>query len=363
MEKYKKITYISIFTVAILLLSYVFLKYLLGIFLPFALSFLIVALARPMINKMCKNRKIPKQLASILVISILLFIIVYVSIICVSYGIKQLGLITNNILNNLSNENNFISEAFDKVENLKTKFPFLNKILPGMDESLYSVLLETVGNSLKGLSTKLTSLMANFISSLPSFIVLLIVIILSLFYFSKDYDLIAKKIEKSFPEKISQKLPNIKREVVSMVSKYIKAYSILLFISWVQLFSGFLILGVKNSFLIAVIISFVDMLPVLGVGTVLIPWSIVELVSGNTFVGIGLIILFLIVYIVRQIAEPKILSKQMNIHPLLTIFAMYAGLKILGIGGLIIAPFLAFLLKTVFNSIKKEKNVENQEKL
>ena len=79
--------------------------------------------------------------------------------------------------------------------------------------------------------------------------------------------------------------------------------------------------------------------------------------------GIGLLILFLIVYIVRQIAEPKILSKQMNVHPLITIFALYAGLKLLGIGGLIIAPFLAFLIKTVYNSIKKEKNVENQEKL
>lgn len=363
MEKYKKITYISISAVAILLLSYVFLKYLLGIILPFALSYIIVALARPIINKMCKNRKIPKRLASIIVISILLFLIIYLTVICVSYGIKQLGNITNNIINDLSNENNFLSQVFDKIENLKTKFPFLNNILPGMDESLYSVLLETIGNALKELSTKLTSIMAKFISLLPSFFIMLIVIILSLFYFSNDYDLIAEKIEKSFPEKISKNLPSIKREVISMVSKYLKSYTILMLISLTLLFSGFLILGVKNSFLLALLISFVDMLPILGVGTVLIPWSIVELINGNTFSGIGLLTLFLIVYIVRQIAEPKILSKQMNLHPLVTIFSMYAGLKILGIGGLIIAPFIAFLLKTVFNFIKKEKNVENREKL
>ncbi len=363
MEKYKKIAYISISTVAILSLAYVFFKYALGIFLPFAFSYLIVALARPIINKMCKKRRVPKPLASILVISIILFIVVYLTVICVSYGIRQLGSITNNILDNLSSESNFISNSFEWIESLKSKFPFLNSILPGMDESLYSMLLETVGNTLKGLSSRLTSFMAGFISSFPSFVVMLIVIVLSLFYFSKDYDLIAEKIEETAPEKIARKLPIIKKEIISMVSKYLKAYSILLIISLIQLFSGFLILGVKNSFLLAVVISFVDMLPILGVGTVLIPWSIVELVRGNTFMGIGLIILFIIVYIVRQIAEPKILSKQMNIHPLITVFAMYAGLKLLGIGGLIIAPFLAFVVKTVYNSIKKEKNVENQEKL
>ena len=101
----------------------------------------------------------------------------------------------------------------------------------------------------------------------------------------------------------------------------------------------------------------------LGVGTVLIPWAVISLVSGNTFLGIGLLILFAIVYVVRQFAEPRILSSQMDVHPLVTLFAMYAGFKILGIGGLIIAPFFAFLIKTVYNSIKKEKNVENQEEL
>lgn len=363
MEKYRKITYISISILALVVLSYIFLKYALGIILPFAFSYLIVALARPIINKMCRKRKIPKQFASILVISILLFIVVYITVVCVSYGIRQLGDITNSILDNLSQENNFISNAFDAVENLKGRFPFLNSILPGMDESLYSIMLETVGNGFKALSGKLTSFMARLVSSLPSFIIMLIAVILSLFYFSKDYDLIAKKIEKSFPEKIASKLPIVKREIVGMVSKYIKAYSILLLITLVQLFSGFLILGIKNSFLLSVLIAFVDMLPILGVGTVLIPWAIVELIGGNTFVGIGLVILFIIVYIVRQIAEPKVLSKQMNVHPLITLFAMYAGLKILGIGGLIIAPFIAFVGKTVYNSIKKEKNIENQAKL
>ncbi len=363
MEKYKKIAYISISILAILALSYIFLKYALGIFLPFAFSLLIVSLARPIINKMCSKRKIPKQFASILVISVLLFITIYLSVITISYALDQLGRITNGVLENLSQENNFLSNFFEAIEGFKDKFPFLNNILPGMDESLYTLVMDTIGSGFKDLSSKLTSLMARFISSLPAFIITLVVILLSLFYFSKDYDLIAEKSLNLLPKKFSNKLPTIKREIVSVVTKYLKSYLILLLITFVQLFSGFLILGIDSSFLLAILIAFVDMLPVLGVGTVLIPWSIVELISGNTFVGVGLLVLYLIVYIIRQLAEPRILSSQMDVHPLVTLFAMYAGLKILGLGGMIIAPFFAFVIKTVYNSIKKEKNIENQDKL
>jgi hypothetical protein len=87
------------------------------------------------------------------------------------------------------------------------------------------------------------------------------------------------------------------------------------------------------------------------------------LATGKTLTGIGILILFAVCYIVRQLAEPKILSKQMNVHPLITIFAMYAGFKITGIAGLILAPFLTFVIKTICVSIKKEKTVENQVKL
>ena len=363
MEKYKKISYISISAVAIIAIIYVFLKYALNIILPFAVSFLIVSLARPIINKMCVKRRIPKPFASVLVISVLLFLTAYLSVITVSYALEQLGGITNAILDNLSSEENFLSNAFEKIEEFKLRFPFLNNILPGMDESLYNVALDMVVNGFKELSGKLTSLMASFISSLPIFVVTLVVVILSLFYFSKDYDLIIEKIQGLFPKKLSGILPTVKKDISGVVNKYFKSYFILLIITFAELFSGFLILNISNSFLLAILIAFVDLLPILGVGTVLIPWGIIELIKGNTFLGVGLLILFLILYIARQFIEPKILSKQMDMHPLITIFAMYAGLKLSGLGGMIIAPFIAFVAKTVYNSIKKEKNIENQGKL
>ena len=184
---------------------------------------------------------------------------------------------------------------------------------------------------------------------------------LSLFYFAKDYEKIGRKTVSILPKFLAKKAPQIKNDIILVVSKYVKSYILLLVITFAILFSGFLILGIENSFTLAIIISFVDILPILGVGTVLIPWAIILIIGGQTKLAIGLIVLFVVCYIVRQYAEPKIVSTQMEVHPLLTLFAMYAGLKLAGILGLIFAPLVAFVAKTAYNSFKKEKTVDNQD--
>jgi predicted PurR-regulated permease PerM len=131
-----------------------------------------------------------------------------------------------------------------------------------------------------------------------------------------------------------------------------------MFLTFAMLFSGFLMLGIENSLTLALIIALVDILPILGVGTVLVPWSVILIVNGESELGMGLLVLFIAIYLVRQYAEPKIVSAQMDVHPLIVLFAMYAGLKLAGILGLIFAPLIVFVIKTVYVSFKKEKTVD-----
>ena len=98
-------------------------------------------------------------------------------------------------------------------------------------------------------------------------------------------------------------------------------------------------------------------------GVVLLPWALIVFMGGNTPLSIGLLILYTVVYLLRQIEEPRIVGKQMNVHPLFALFTMYAGLKIAGIGGMIAAPFIAFVIKTVYGSLKNKKDIENKENL
>ena len=362
MEKYKKITFIGISVAILVLIGYLFLKYALDIFLPFIIAFLIVAMARPIINKIANHTKISKPIVSIFVLSMLLAFSALVLGVILTITIEQVGNIAEGIIEGLSREENFVLVIFNSIDKLTERLPFLNNLL-GSEQSIYNLVIEMLLDGAKSLSARLTNYLAKMITALPSIVVTLIVLALALFYFAKDYDKIGNRIIKLLPKRAGNIALIFKNDVLLVVSKYLKSYLILLLITFAELISGFLILGIDNSFVLALIIAIVDMLPILGAGTVLVPWSAIMLILGNYKLAIGLFVLAGITYFSRQFLEPKILSDQMNVHPLITLLFMYAGLKIAGFLGLIVAPVVAFIIKITLSRMKNEKNVEKVEDL
>lgn len=366
MEKLKKSAYIGVNIVIYFLISYVILKYALGIILPFAISFLIVMLSRPLVDKISRHTRLPKGIISLFVVALTLCISIYLLVLAGGALLEQIGVIINKISDHLSSENNYISISLDYLSKLRDKFPFLKNDLSD-NTSIYSIALDMAKNTVNMISVRLTQAIGKFIASMPEIIVTAVVILLSLFYFSKDYSKITAKLVEALPSSVKSKLPSVKKDVVFVISGYVRSYLIIMLITFAQVFAGLLILGVDGAFAIAMICALVDALPVLGVGIVLLPWSLISFALGNEKLGIGLLVMFTIIYIVRQVIEPKIVGSQMNVHPLVAIIAMYAGLKIAGIGGMIVAPFLAFGAKTVYEGLKKDdetkKCVENEEKL
>ena len=141
----------------------------------------------------------------------------------------------------------------------------------------------------------------------------------------------------------------MKKRICGTAAKYIRAYVLLLFLTFCQLFVGFSIIGIQYPLLIALLVALVDILPILGVGTVLIPWSIIEILFvKDAFTGVGLLILYAIVSIIRQVTEPKVVAGSLGLDPLLTIIVIYAGLKLFGIFGMILGPMAALGAKALF---------------
>ena len=116
---------------------------------------------------------------------------------------------------------------------------------------------------------------------------------------------------------------------------------------------GFCVLRVEYAFLLAILIALVDMLPILGVGTVLVPWALIALIQRDFQRGIGLLVLYLLMLILRQVLEPKLLGKSLGLHPLLTLFSTWIGWKLLGFVGMLLAPFAALLCKMLVSQLKK----------
>ncbi len=356
MEKYKKLIYLFLVAVIGILLVFLFLKYILGILLPFLISFLVVSMVRPLIEKICTKTRASRTFVTMFVLFLVTALLITGLVLLTVAVANQIGNIFDSIVESLSTEDNIITRFLDFVERLEEKMPILSRFT---STSVRTLVTDMITDGIKSLSIGLTTKIAAFIAALPQITLTIIVIFLSLFYFAKDYDRIGKSLMECMPSSIAKKAPQIKNDIILVVTKFVKSYLLLMFLTFAMLFSGFLILGIKNSLTLALIVAVVDILPILGVGTVLVPWAIILFASGQGELGIGLLILFGIIYLVRQYAEPRIVSAQMDVHPLIVLFAMYAGLKLAGILGLIFAPLIAFIVKTVYVSFKKEKIVDN----
>ena len=357
MDRYKKLAYIFFVAFGVILALCLFFKYILKIILPFILAFVVVSMMRPLIDKICRKTKASKSFVTVFVISLSTVIALALMVFIFSAMVEQIGSIFESIVDSLSTETNYVAKLFDFISGIEAKIPFLKSIT---NESMYTLVTEMITDGVKSLSLSLTSYVARVVAELPQIMVSVIVVLLSLYYFAKDYEKIGKKIVELLPSSIGGKAPKIKNDIILVVTKYVKSYILLILITFAQLFAGFLILGVDNSFVLSIVISFVDILPVLGVGTVLVPWSLILMISDQTKLAIGLLVMFIVIYVVRQYLEPRIVSAQMEVHPLITLFAMYAGLKLAGILGLVFAPLVAFVVKTVYKSYKSEKTVDNQ---
>ena len=155
------------------------------------------------------------------------------------------------------------------------------------------------------------------------------------------------------PKSWIKKITTVTSEFFSTLGGYIKVYAKILFITFVELYLAFNIYNVIGfkidyPFLLAVSIAIVDILPILGVGTVLNPWALWLLLTGNYGFAIAVFVTYVLIFIIRQFLEPKLVSKQFGIHPIITLFAMYAGFKVAGVFGLILGPIALMIIKCIF---------------
>jgi sporulation integral membrane protein YtvI len=190
---------------------------------------------------------------------------------------------------------------------------------------------------------------------------------LSAFFISMDHHIIRSFISYQVPEEWIEKLKTIFNDLTFALIGYIKAQAILITITFTELFIAFNLIGIRFSLVLAIIVSIVDALPILGTGTVLIPWAVISALTGHFNTAIYLVITYAVILSVRQMIEPKLVSFQIGIHPLLTLLAMYTGFGIIGCWGLLLGPITLVILKNVlaqllakgiFKDLVKENNIK-----
>ncbi|MBE6666714.1 MAG: sporulation integral membrane protein YtvI [Ruminococcaceae bacterium] len=202
--------------------------------------------------------------------------------------------------------------------------------------------------SVNAIGKRMAAVLAATLHATPRAAVGMFVFIMSTFYFSVDYYRIRAMIKNVLPQTVVKRVSVISERLSAALKGYAKAYFIIFLITFCQLFCGFLILKVKFAFLISLGIAAIDILPVLGSGIALVPWAAVSFYLHNNSLGTGLIVLYGIVTIVRQIAEPRIVGVGLGIHPLASLLCMFLGMSFFGVFGAVIGPFLAVAVREIF---------------
>ncbi len=290
----------------------------------------------------------------------------------------------------------FFTYAYSRINDLPQLIlsfkNWLLGVLANLPESFTADLSVTVAdfldnlaeNGLAGLNVKTdafnwtsvlstgSDILINTVGQFPSMVISFVITVISSVFVCSDYEHIRDFILAQFSEENGRKLQHAKKLAVTSMFRMVKAYGLIFLITALEMtlaFSVLKLIGVYKSdymFIIAILVALVDIIPVLGTGTVLIPWGVISLLTGKIGLGVGLLITYAVVLVIRQILEPKLVSGQIGLPPIVTITSMYVGTKVIGVFGFFIMPFIVTILNEMnkagiihlFNSTKKKAAVE-----
>ncbi len=331
------------FWALILALFYFVLKDLLGAIVPFLIAIVIAALLQRPIRFISKKTKLKKKYASSILVTFTFFIIGFLVFVLGAQLIGQLASFIEQVPEFTKTTLPQITKSLDKLlEGLKASLPadFTTPI-----ENATQSLTGQLQSSAMGWAVSLGTAIASFTTTrLPFIIVSFIITIVATFFISMDYDAITGFIYRQLPKKVQEGVSGLRTFMKSILFKMFKSYLTIMLITFAELSIGLTILGVQYSIILAAIISIVDILPILGVGTVLIPWAIISLLLGNWGMALGLVILYAVITVIRNIVEPRIVSINIGLHPVITLISMYIGLQIMGIAGMFLFPMICITL-------------------
>ncbi len=348
-------------------LTYLFFKYCFGALFPFIFAFFIATIVQKPTNRIVNKIKIKKSFVSVFFV-----LLIYLAI------AGLISLVGIKIADSLKSLFSFISAKLadfpSLVDDVKNWLIGVAAILPDKIEAnatasltewfdsfrdqsageIASRIMESTsggeGISFDTLSTPLTGIW-NTVKGIPTFIVAVVVTVLSSCFIAADYDWLSNFVKKQLPEKHRHKLSIGKRVVFTSLGKLVGSYALIICITGTEVFVGLNILSLLgiytggNILTIAVIIAIFDILPVLGTGTFMIPWALYSLITGKVSLAIGLFIVYVIIYIVRQIIEPKIIGGTVGLPSFLALMGMYIGSKLFGFIGIFLLPILMIIVK------------------
>lgn len=307
---------------------------LLHFFMPFVVGWILALLANPLVRFLERRVKLVRRHGSMLIIIAALAIVIGLFYVAGLLVYREMGSF-------LADAPEIYQSVIAEIENALQNGRKLAEYFP---QNLQPPLL-AFSDNLDGLFGKLVSRAAeptvqiagHVAKSIPNLLVNMVIIILSSYLFLADRESIMRWLKEHLPAFVFRYIEYMKRDAKGLIGGYFLAQFRIMCVVALILAAGFLVLGVRYGVLLAFLTAILDFLPIFGTGTVLFPWAVVKLFAGEYAYATGLILLYILTQVVRQIIQPKIVGESMGLPPLMTLFLLYLGFKLRGLTGMILA--------------------------
>lgn len=343
MEKYSKFLITFAYYAVIAALAYVVLRYALPMLAPFVIGAAIAYLLRFPIRFLHRKAKLPYKGAAILVV-LLFFGLIGTALVLA--GVKAINWLVDaiNLLPTMYTTHAlpFFAEV---TQNLEKIFIDLDPDTLSTLENLAQKALDSAGSLISSLSGTAVSALSGAAVSIPGLFLKLVLLIISTFFIAIDYETIKAFLVRQLDDKTHNLLWEIKNYVGGTLWVCIRSYAIIMTLTFVELSIGLSIVKIDHAVIVALLIAIFDILPVLGTGGIMIPWTVLTAIQGDFRLSLGLLIIYIVITIIRNIIEPKIVGGQLGLHPVVTLSSMFAGAQLFGVIGLFGFPIGLSLLR------------------
>lgn len=345
MKKYWKALTNIIIALAMLLLIVYFIPRLIVFFLPFVVGWIIALIASPMVRFFEEKVKLKRKTGSVFVIIVVIGLVVLLVYLVGTKLVEELMGLVNALPDMWQNLSADLAEIGEKLNVIYTRLP---KNIQNSLNNLSTQVGSYVGDFLGQIGSPTIEAVGNFAKQLPAVIIGVIMALLSSYFFVAERSIVSQWVGKHTPKVILARYRLIKKSVIKAVGGYFKAQ--LKIEIWMYLFLviGLSILKVEYALLIAVGIAFLDFFPFFGTGTVMVPWAIIKILSADYKMAIGLLIIWGVGQLTRQIIQPKIMGDSIGVPPIPTLFLLYIGYKLSGVIGMIFAVPIGLIVFTMY---------------
>jgi len=329
----------------------VIVKYLFIVTIPFILAVILTVFIEPLVNFLNQRVRLARPLA------------VGAAMVVLIGGLGSiLTLLIFRLVTELSDLSVSLPKYFRPVQEYVTGWVERGRLfyiqLPPVITDRLQENLGVFTRWLSDLAGQAANFLLHLASALPGAVMVIIVTLLATYFISRDRREIVRFWLRHVPAPWGERAAGVGREVVGAFLGYLRAQFILISLTTLQSIVGLQIIGAQYALTVGLIIGFFDLIPVLGPATVYLPWAAWALISGNIGFGVKLLVLYALVWAVRQTLEARVVAANLGLHPLAVLIAMYVGLKSMGVGGLILGPIL---LITALAAIKAGMTAGKQE--